>query len=86
MRSVMRNTNSIASLDLAVLEAVTGGCMNQKQSAPPPQAPPPQAQSDGGTSVEVATGEQGGALIQQALQGGATSGAMPAAPQPPRMI
>jgi len=77
----MRNTESIATLDLKVLATVTGGCGQRKRQCAP-QSPPPQQSEGGGTSVEVATGTQGGAMIQQALQGGA----MPGAPQPPRMI
>ena len=68
----MRNTDPIASIDLADLATVTGGCKKKCASSPPPQAQPQMApQSDGGVSVEVATGAQGGAAIQQAMQGGA---------------
>jgi hypothetical protein len=65
----MRNTfAAIATTDLA---NVIGGC--GKKAAPPPPQPPPQAApppAPRGADITVATGAQGGAAIQQALQGG----------------
>jgi hypothetical protein len=61
----MRNTHSFLSLAIAELAMVTGGC----KKGPPPQQLA-QAAPDGGVDVSVATGAQGGQLIQQALQQG----------------
>lgn len=58
----MRN-HPLPSIAKQALDAVTGGC----HKGPPPQAP---ADPEDRVQVQVATGLQGGQMIQQALAGG----------------
>jgi hypothetical protein len=60
----MRNTK-LPSIAIAELATVTGGRKCQPRPQPIPQQP-----GDGGVDVSVATGAQGGQMIQQALQQG----------------
>jgi hypothetical protein len=73
LRPVMR-THRLASIPTPTLADVTGGC---HKHGPPPQAMQQQEAAAGPTNprvqVQVATGQQGGQAIQQALSGGAFS-------------
>lgn len=63
-------THRLASIPTPTLADVTGGCHH---GAPPPAPPQQEAAQPGNprVQVQVATGQQGGAAIQQALSGGA---------------
>jgi hypothetical protein len=77
----MRN-HPLPSIPSPVLANVVGGCghkcsMPQSQPAPQMAATPPAPMPDPGPRVRVtvATGQAGGAAIQQALGGGAAPAA-----------
>jgi len=65
-------THRLASIPTPTLADVTGGC---HKHGPPPEAmqQPEAAQGSPRVQVQVATGQQGGQAIQQALSGGAFS-------------
>lgn len=60
----MRN-HPLPSIAKQALDAVTGGC----HKGPPPQAAAAPTDPDDRVQVQVATGLQGGQMIQQALAG-----------------
>jgi hypothetical protein len=69
-------THRLASIPTPTLADVTGGC---HKHGPPPQAMQQQQEAAAAgpanprVQVQVATGQQGGQAIQQALSGGAFS-------------
>ncbi|HEY0251005.1 MAG TPA: hypothetical protein VGC41_05735 [Kofleriaceae bacterium] len=63
----MRN-HPLPTITTHALDAVTGGC----HKGPPPQAAAAPTDPEDRVQVQVATGLQGGQMIQQALQGGST--------------